>query len=359
MQSHSKMLSTYLCCSKQIKSTSKKINMDISVKYMGITLKNPVIVGANNLVSNVESLKKMEEAGASAIVYKSLFEEQLHMENLEYSNFIDEYVAQNSDETSPYPDIDISGPKEYLFKLKKAKEVLNIPLFASLNAVYDVSWVDYAKQIEAIGVDGIELNFYTVPKEMESAEIDFVNWQFDIVKKIKEAINIPVAIKLSSFYNNPLAVIKRMDDLGADAFVLFNRFFQPDIDLDKEEMVFPYNLSTGGDYGLALRFAGLLYNRIEGDVCSSTGIFTGNDVAKLIMAGADTVQVVSVLYKDGINTIATILEELNQFMEKKGYKSLDDFRGKLSQSRITDPFAYSRAQYLDFLMNSAYLKENV
>jgi len=324
---------------------------------MGITLKNPVIVGANNLVSNVESLKQMEEAGASAIVFKSLFEEQLHMENLEYSNFIDEYIAQNSDETSPYPDLDVSGPKEYLFKLKKAKEILNIPLFASLNAVYDISWVDYAKQIEAIGVDGIELNFYTLPKEMESAEIDFVNWQFEIVKKIKESIKIPIAVKLSSFYNNPLAVIKRMDDMGADAFVLFNRFFQPDIDLEKEEMVFPYNLSSTGDYGLALRFAGLLYDRIDADVCSSTGIFTGQDVAKLIMAGADTVQVVSVLYKEGIHHIEKILKELSDFMKTKGYNKLDDFRGKLSQARINDPFAYSRAQYLDFLVNSVYLNK--
>ncbi|MCK5856546.1 MAG: dihydroorotate dehydrogenase-like protein [Bacteroidales bacterium] len=333
--------------------------IDLSVKYMGITLKNPVIVGANNMVGNIESLKQMEEAGASAIVYKSLFEEQLHMENLEYSNFIDEYVAQNSDETSPYPDLDVSGPKEYLFKLKKAKEVLNIPLFASLNAVYDVSWVDYAKQIEAIGIDGIELNFYTLPKEMESAEVDFVNWQFDIVEKIKAAVNIPVAVKLSSFYNNPLAVIKRMDNLGADAFVLFNRFFQPDIDLEKEEMIFPYNLSSKGDYGLALRFAGLLYNRIEADVCSSTGVFNGEDVAKLILAGADTVQVVSVMYKDGINKITDIMNELSEFMAKKGYENLDDFRGKLSQLRIDDTFAYSRAQYLDFLVNSVYLNDRV
>jgi dihydroorotate dehydrogenase (fumarate) len=192
---------------------------------------------------------------------------------------------------------------------------------------------------------------------MESAEIDFVNWQFDIVRKIKESIKIPVAIKLSSFYNNPLTVIKRMDDLGADAFVLFNRFFQPDIDLEKEEMVFPYNLSSIGDYGLALRFSGLLYNKITADVCASTGIFTGEDVAKLIMAGADTVQIVSVLYQDGINQIKTILKELSRFMDTKGYKSLDDFRGKLSQSRINDPFAYSRAQYLDFLVNSVYLNE--
>jgi len=331
--------------------------MDISVKYMGIKLKNPVIVGANNMSSNLESLKQMEEAGASAIVFKSLFEEQLHMENLEYSNFIDEYIAQNSDETSPYPDMDVSGPKEYLFKLKKAKENLNIPIFASLNAVYDVSWVDYAKQIEAIGVDGIELNFYTLPKEMESAEIDFINWQFDIIKKIKASINIPIAVKLSSFYNNPLSVIKRMDDLGVDAFVLFNRFFQPDIDLDKEEMVFPYNLSSKGDYGLALRFAGLLYDRIDADVCSTNGIHTGKDVAKLIMAGADTVQIVSVLYKEGINRISSILDELRSFMEKKGYEKLDDFRGKLSQARINDPFAYSRAQYLDYLVNSAYLND--
>ena len=331
--------------------------MDLSVKYMGIKLKNPVIVGANSLVNNIENLKRMEEAGAAAVVFKSLFEEQLHMENLEFDNFIDEYIAQNSDETSPFPDIDITGPKEYLFKLKKAKEAINIPLFASLNAVYDVSWVDYAKQIEAVGVDGIELNFYKVPKDMDSASMDYTQMQVDILRKIKAELKIPVAVKLSPFYNNPLSIIKQMDNEGADAVVLFNKFFQPDIDLDKEEMVFPYNFSSPGDYGLSLRFAGLLYKNIEAGICASTGVFTGNDVAKMIMAGADAVQVVSVLYKEGIDAIGNILKELEAFMQKKKYNSLNDFRGKLSQRNIGDPFAYGRAQYIDFLMNSVYLND--
>ncbi len=331
--------------------------MDLSVNYMGIKLKNPIIVGASNLVSNSENLKRMEESGAAAVVYKSLFEEQLHLENLEYDNFIDEYIAQNSDETSPYPDLDISGPKEYLYKLKKARESINIPLIASLNAVYDVSWVDYAKQIADTGVDGIELNFYTVPKEMDASEVDHVDWQLDILEKIKKTVDIPVAVKLSSFYNNPLSIIKRMDNSGADAFVLFNRFFQPDIDLEKEEMVFPYNFSSRGDYGLALRFAGLLYGNVEADICASTGIFTGEDVVKMIMAGADAVQVVSVLYKEGIEQLSEIVKGLESFMQKKNYSKLDDFRGKLSQKRISDPFAYSRAQYIDYMMNSVYLND--
>ncbi len=331
--------------------------MDLSAKYMGIKLKNPVIVGASSLVNNIENLKRMEDAGAAAIVYKSLFEEQLHLENLEFDNFIDEYVAQNSDETSPFPDIDVSGPKEYLFKLKKAKEAINIPLFASLNAVYDISWVDYAKQIEQTGVDGIELNFYKVPKEMQSMEIDFVQLQLDILQKIKAALKIPVAVKLSPYYTNPLSVIRQLDAEGADAFVLFNRFFQPDIDLEKEEMIFPYNFSSPGDYGLVLRFSGLIYGYIDADICASTGIFTGEDVAKMIMAGANAVQVVSVLYKEGIDSLANIVKGLEDFMHSKNYNSLDDFRGKLSQKNIDDPFAYERAQYIDFLMNSAYLND--
>ena len=326
--------------------------MDLRTTYMGIELKNPVIIGACNLVSSRNNLEKMQRAGAAAIVYRSLFEEQLHLENLEFSEAIDEFGGRHQESGSYMPAFEHAGPKEYIMQLEKAKSVLDIPLFASLNAVYEESWVEYAKRIEEAGVDGIELNFYVLPSEMDSGAFEVLDWQIEILKKIKKAIDIPVAVKLSPYYSNPLQIIARMEDAGAEAFVLFNRFFQPDIDLEKEELVFPYNLSGENDYRLAMRFAGLLYNNLDASICSSNGIYTGYDVAKLLLAGADAVQVVSTVYKNGIGQINLIINQLKAFMESKGYKSLDDFRGKLSKAKINDPFAYNRAQYIDILMNS-------
>lgn len=326
--------------------------MDLKTKYMGIELKNPIIVGACNLVTDVKNLKRMEEAGAAAIVYKSLFEEQLHLENLLYSEAMMEFDNSHSEMTSVFPDFDHAGPKEYLVNLKRAKESLNIPLFASLNAVYQESWIDYAREIEKIGIDGIELNFYQVPSEMDSGANEMINAQIQILAQIKEAIKIPVAVKLSPYYSNPLSLINKMDHLGADAFVLFNRFFQPDIDLDKEELFFPYNLSNENDYRLSMRFAGLLYGNIQAQVCSTNGIFNGNDVARMLLAGADTVQVVSTIYKNGIGQISVILEQLENWMKSKNYNNISEFRGKLSKKNNKDSFAYGRAQYLDVIMNS-------
>ncbi len=319
---------------------------------MGIELSSPVIVGACNLVSNLKNLRKMQEAGAGAVVYRSLFEEQLHLENLEISEAMAEYNNRNSEFNTFMPEFEHAGPKEYLAHLKKAKSVLDIPLFASINAVYEESWVQYAKQIEEVGVDGIELNLYVVPNEMDSGAFEALDWQIEIIKKIKAAISIPVAVKLSPYYSNPLQIIRRMEDAGAEAFVLFNRFFQPDIDLEKETLTFPYNLSGENDYRLAMRFAGLLYKNLDASICASGGVFTGYDVAKLILAGADSVQVVSTLYKNGIGQINLINNQLKSFMESKGYNSLDEFRGKLSKVNINDPFAYNRAQYIDILLNS-------
>lgn len=326
--------------------------MDIRASYMGIELKNPIIIGACNLVDKPENLLKLQEAGASAIVYRSLFEEQLHLENLEFGNIMQEYNERSSEVGSMHSDFRHAGPKEYILKLMNAKKILEIPLFASLNAVYDKSWIDYAKKIEDAGVDGIELNLYTLPSQLDSANSTVVDWQIDILKKIREAVKIPLAVKLSPYYSNPMDIIRKMDYAGADAFVLFNRFFQPDIDLAKEELIFPYNLSNENDYRLSMRFAGLLHKNIDANICSSNGIFSGFDVAKMILAGADVVQIVSTIYKNGFGQISLILSQLQSFMDSKGYNKIDDFKGKLSKANINDPFAYNRAQYIDILMNS-------
>jgi len=234
----------------------------------------------------------------------------------------------------------------------KAKEALSIPLIASLNAVHFESWVEYSKKIEETGVDALEINFYSVPTDLEIMGKAIIHEKIDILEAVKNAVNIPVAVKLSPYYTNPLYVIKEMDKLNADGFVLFNKLFQPEIDIDKEEMRFPYNLSHHDESRLPLRFAGLLYGNIDATICSSRGIFTGEDVISMILAGADCVQVVSTLYKYGIDQITAILTDINRWMESKNYKKPDDFRGKMSRQNIQDPFAYRRAQYVDILMKS-------
>ncbi|MFU8842729.1 MAG: dihydroorotate dehydrogenase-like protein [Bacteroidales bacterium] len=326
--------------------------INLATKYMGITLKNPVIVGACNLVENPDNLKRMEAAGAAAIVYKSLFEEQIQLENLQMSEQVEEFAERNAEMRSLFPDIEHAGPEEYLMKLRQAINSVNIPVFASLNAINLESWIEYAQKIEAMGAAGLEVNLYHVPSDYEMIGKAIINEQLDIAEAIKKAIRMPVAIKLSPYYTNPLYVVKEMDKRGVNAFVLFNRLFQPEIDIDKEEMRFPYNLSHHDENRFPLRITGMLYGDIDAQICTSRGIFTGEDVISMILAGADCVQVVSTLYKNKIEQITAILTDIERWMTSKGYKTLDDFRGKMSMKKIQDPFAYRRAQYVDILLNS-------
>lgn len=328
--------------------------MDLKTKYMGVELKNPVIVGASNLVTDIRTLKKIEEEGAAAVIYKTLFEEQIHLENLQNHHAEENYANRHAEMAgSLMSDFDDdAGPEIYLARLKEAVQELNIPVFGSLNCVYDETWEEYAKKIEDTGAAGIELNFYSIPRNFEIDGRSIVTEQLDLLGKVKKAVKIPVAVKLSPYYTNPLYVIAEMDKMGVDAFVLFNRLFQPEIDIDLEEHYFPYNLSTQNDNRLGLRYAGLLYGEIDAQVSANTGIFTGEDVISMILAGADTTQVVSTLYKNGIGQLSTILTEVETWMKKKNYKTLDEFRGKLSRKTLKDPFTYKRAQYVDILMKS-------
>jgi len=325
---------------------------NLTTKYMGIALKSPIIVGACNLVEKIDNLKRMEEAGAGAIVYRSLFEEQIQLENLQMMEDMGEFADRNAEMTSLFPDMEHAGPEEYLHNLKKAVDSVSIPVFGSLNAVNQETWVEYAQEIEKVGVAGIELNLYSLPTDFEIMGKAIISEQFDIIEAVKKSVKIPIAVKLSPYYTNPLYVIKEMDKLGADAFVLFNKLFQPEIDIDEEVLRFPYNLSHSDENRLPLRIAGLLYNNVNADVCSSRGIFTGEDVIAMLLAGATCVQVVSTLYKNKIEQIAAMLTDIDRWMTSKGYSKLDDFRGKMSKENIDDPFAYQRAQYVDILMNA-------
>ncbi len=325
---------------------------DLRTHYMGIELKNPIIVGASNLVLDEHHLKQMEEAGAAAVVYKSLFEEQVQLENLALSEALEEYSERHAEMTTLFPDIEHAGPKEFLMHLRNARKVLSIPLFASLNAVYQETWVEYAEQLAETGVDGLELNFYSVPQDFNKSETVITDEQIAIVKEVKKAVSIPVAVKLSPFYTNPLYLVKKMDEAGVNGFILFNRLFQPDIDIDLEENYFPYNLSHPQDSRVALRFAGLLYGNVNASICANTGILTGEDVITMLLAGADCVQVVSTIYKNGFGQIGNILKSLEEWMQQKEYETIEQFQGKLSRKNMKDPFAYKRAQYIDILMKS-------
>lgn len=326
---------------------------NLKVNYMGIDLANPIIVGAANLVTDLDKLMKAEEQGAAAIVFKSLFEEQIQLERFQMDESLSQYNDLHAEMITTHPNIEHAGPDEHLVNIRDAKEKLAIPLIASLNAIENDTWIEYAKLIEETGVDGIELNFYTTPLDFDKNAEEIENEQISIIKEIRKNISIPVSVKLSSDYSNILNLIKKLDETGADSFVLFNSFFQPDIDIDSEKHIKTFNLSNEGDYRKALRYTGILYENIKADICGSHGIFTGADVVKMILAGSTCVQVVSTLYKNGLTQIGKMITEMTEWMNGKNYKSIDEFRGKLSRKSLSsNPFVYQRAQYVDLLLNS-------
>lgn len=325
---------------------------DLSATYMGIKLKNPLILGASNLVTKSDTIKQIEQAGIGAIVYRSLFEEQIQLESLQMDEELTEYENRNAEMTKLFPGLEHAGPKEHLYNVEKLKKSVNVPVFASLNAIYEPTWVEYAKELEKTGVDGLEINLYAVPGYFEVTGQSIEDKQVQIVKAVKKAVKIPVSVKISLFYSNPLNFIKKIDEAGADAYVLFNRFFQPEIDIEKEEYYYPWELSNPKDHMLTLRAAGLLYGNLNGSICASRGIYDGSDVIKMILAGADVVQIVSTVYRNHPSVVADILMDMNRWMDEKGYKTLDDFRGKLSRKNMKDPFVYQRAQYVEILSKS-------
>jgi dihydroorotate dehydrogenase (fumarate) len=325
---------------------------DLSATYMGIPLRNPLILGASNLVTKPLVIKQLEEAGIGAIVYKSLFEEQVQLEGLQFIEEMSEYENRTAEISRLFPNLEHAGPREHLLNLKKLKDLVSVPVIGSLNAVYEPTWVEYARELEKTGIDGLEINLYAVPGYFEVSGGSIEEKQLEIIKLVKQAVKIPVSIKISPFYTNTLNFIKKADEAGADAYVLFNRFFQPEIDIDKEEFHYPWELTSAQDHMLSLRYAGLLFGNLDGNVCISRGLYTAEDVIRVILAGAEVVQIVSTVYKNQPGVVAAILDGLNAWMDKMNYKTLADFRGKLSRKNLKDPFTYQRAQYIDILAKS-------
>lgn len=329
--------------------------INLATNYMGIALKNPIIAGASSMSSDLPMLKKLEQAGAAAVVYKTLFEEQINLESAQFDDQLEAMAGLHAEMTSLYPKLQYAGPEAHLVNLRKAKETLGIPVIASLNCLYDNTWIEYARLIEKTGVDGIELNFYFVPGDFEADGHSIEDMHLDLIKTIKSKISIPVSVKLSSFYSNPLNFISRLDKAGVNAVVIFNRMFEPEINIQETKHVAPFYLSHEGDYRLALRYAGLLYGKVKAQVCANTGIYQGNDVIKMLLAGADCVQVVSTLYKNKPEHIGTMLSDIEAWMESKKYSSISDFKGILSKKELKDPFIYKRGQYIDLLLASDQL----
>lgn len=323
---------------------------NLKTKYMGLELKNPIILGACNLTFDLDMARNLEKAGIAAVVFKSLFEEQIHLESLQMDEDLQEYNERNAEMIKLFPSVKHAGPAEHLEKLKALKQALSIPVIGSLNCINESTWVEYAVEMEKTGVDALELNFYSPPSDFESSGMVMEEEQVKILKGVKAKVKIPVSVKLSPFYTNALQLVRRMDKAGADAFVLFNRLYQPEINIEKQELSFPFNLSQVGDYRLPLRFAGLLHKEVKGSICSNSGIFSGQDVVRMLLAGADAVQIVSTVYKNKAAHVGQMLKDLEQWMKEKGFHSVDDFQGKLSRTNTKDPYAFKRAQYVDMLM---------
>jgi dihydroorotate dehydrogenase (fumarate) len=331
----------------------------LQTRFMGLTLSNPIVAGSSDLTSNVDSIKRIEEAGAGAIVLKSLFEEQIQLERYKLEEDLEAGNDLYGEMATIFPKLQHAGAKEHLMWVKKARDAVKIPVIASLNAVTRATWVEYARQLADQGVDALEMNFFATPRDFDVAGGSVEDEQLQIVREVRAAVKVPLAVKLSVFYSNPLNFIGRLDREGAGGFVLFNRFFQPDINTETESITQPFNFSIQADNRLPLRFAGLLHGKIKADVCASTGIVSGADVVKMILAGASSVQVVTGLYRQGVKSIRSMLDEVGRWMDARGYASVEAFRGKLSAKNAKDPWAYTRAQYAKMLLNPKEFTESV
>ena len=322
--------------------------MDLTTKYLGMTLRNPLIVSASPLSEEVANIKKMEDAGAAAVVLHSLFEEQLVKESAELEEALVHGAESFAEATTYFPkasDYKL-GPEEYLEHIRNAKKAVDIPVIASLNGSSAGGWTDYAKQIQKAGANALELNIYHIPTDMKLAGSAVEQTYVDILKAVRAAVTIPVAVKLSPFFSNMANMAKRFDDAGANALVLFNRFYQPDIDLEELEVKPDILLSTPFAMRLPLTWVAILHGRIKADLAATSGIHSGEDVLKMMMAGANATMLCSTLLRYGIDRIRVIEKAMREWMEKHEYDSVKQMQGSLSQIKCANPADFERAQYM-------------
>ena len=321
---------------------------DLTTRYLGMQLRTPLVASASPLSQELDSLRRLEDAGASAVVLYSLFEEQLRQESLELDFYLSEGTESHPESLRffPEPSEFHVGPDEYLNHIRKAKESLQIPVIASLNGSSVGGWIQYATQIQEAGASALECNIYWIVTDPEMTSAAVEQHYLDILQAVKSAVTIPVAVKLSPFFSNLVNIAKRLDAAGADGLVLFNRFYQPDIDLETLELTPHVLLSTPQAMRLPLTWVGILHGRVKASLAATSGIHSAEDVVKLLMVGAHVTMLCSTLLRNGINHLRSVEQGVRHWMESHEYESVQQMLGSMSQLRCPDPSAFERAQYM-------------
>jgi dihydroorotate dehydrogenase (fumarate) len=327
---------------------------DLKTTYLGLHLKNPLVASASPLSKKVANARRLEDAGAAAIVMYSLFEEQITHESHELDHYLERGTHSYAESLSYFPDLDTynMGPEPYLEHLYKVKQAVDIPVIGSLNGISAGGWVDYAQRIEQAGADALELNIYYLPTDPDLSSAELEDEYVRLVKEVRATVKIPIALKLSPFFTALPHVAKRFVQAGANGLVLFNRFYQPDFDLEALEVVPNVELSTSYEVRLPLRWIALLYGRIEADFALTSGIHTAQDVLKAMMAGASVTMMASALLQHGMGRLMHIITDLQEWMVEHEYESIREMKGSMSQRAVSDPAAFERANYMKAL--SAY-----
>lgn len=324
---------------------------DLSTTYLGLPLKNPLVASASPLSRKVETAKRLEEAGIAAIVMYSLFEEQIIHESLELDHYLTRGTESFAEALSYLPDAGMYSlaPEKYLDQLSALKKSLSIPVIGSLNGVSRGGWTRYARYIQDAGADALELNLYYIPTDVNLTSQELENTYIDLVQSVREAITIPLAVKLSPFVTSLPNLAHRLVAAGANGLVLFNRFYQPDFDLEELEIVHNLELSTSAELRLPLRWIAILYGKIKADFALTSGVHSAQDVLKAMMAGAKVAMMASALLHNGAEIIPTILREMEWWIESHEYTSLQQMQGSMSQQAIAEPAAFERANYMKML----------
>lgn len=322
--------------------------MNLTTKYLGLNLRTPLVPSASPLSEDIDNLKRMEDAGASAIVFHSMFEEQIRHEMQTLHHHLTHGTESYAEALSYFPEPDEFqfAPNRYLLNLVKAKQALGIPIIASLNGSTFGGWTTFARGMEKAGADALELNIYSIPTNPDVTAEEIETSYLTIVASVKAQVKIPVAVKLSPFFTNFAHFARRLDQQGADGLVLFNRFYQPDIDLDALGVTPNINLSAPGEMRLPLRWIAMLHGRIRANLAATSGIHRGSDALKMLMAGADVTMLCSVLLRRGIEHLTVIEREMREWMEAHEYDSVEQIKGSMGQKNCPDPSAFERAQYM-------------
>jgi len=329
---------------------------NISTRYLGFTLKSPLVASASPVCESVPNIRELEDAGVGAVVLPSLFEEQLELESFALDEDLSRGTDSFPESQSVLPDLQTYnlGPDGYLDLIDAAKAAVDIPIIASLNGVSPGGWAEYARLMAEAGADAIELNIYSIPTEPAESSSDVEKGFVELVRQIKRTVLVPVAVKLSPFFSAPANIAMRLDDVGANALVLFNRFYQPDFDIESLEVVPRLTLSHPDELLLRLHWAAILADHVEADLAITGGVHTATDVVKCIMAGANAAMMASALLRKGIPHVTSILSDLRRWLEEHEYDSVQQMCGSMSRRSVPDPTAFERGNYMRVLSSYTF-----